>query len=332
MADASVQADREGALPEAANQIRSQQPPLRQRCRTRHHHASTMITVTPTDGSNLKADYHLGYDWLISVVAAMGGLLFGAAGLAVIYFVMGWCYHSGVQGWPMLVLVLAAIGCYGMSLAPVTWVVISEIFPNRIRGAAMAVAVSSLWIACFLLTYTFPLLNARLGSAGTFWLYGAICVAGFVYIKLQIARNQGQDAGADRKRFGGLNRKATADKTYETSPLQNTGSHWRGILLRYHRGASDGNRLARCARSQDDAPGLGHAAGEPLHPRTAVVHRRAEVCARRRHARRQHLPARAERRHGALHRQRRSWTTPPADPARSCFRSSPTANRCSLPA
>ena len=41
----------------------------------------------------------------------------------------------------MLLLVLAAIGCYGMSLAPVTWVVISEIFPNRIRGAAMAVAV-----------------------------------------------------------------------------------------------------------------------------------------------------------------------------------------------
>ena len=55
---------------------------------------------------------------------------------------MGFCYHSGVKGLPMLLLVLAAIGCYAMSLAPVTWVVISEIFPNRIRGAAMAVAVS----------------------------------------------------------------------------------------------------------------------------------------------------------------------------------------------
>jgi len=119
-------------------------------------------------------------------------MLFGAAGLAVIYFVMGWCYHSHVQGWPMLLLVLAAIGCYGMSLAPVTWVVISEIFPNRIRGAAMSVAVTSLWIACFLLTYTFPLLNARLGSAGTFWLYGAICVAGFVYIKFNLPETKGK--------------------------------------------------------------------------------------------------------------------------------------------
>src|SRR5262249_35788813 len=63
-------------------------------------------------------------------------MLIGAAGLAIIYTVLGFCYRSHVQGWPMLVLVLAAIGCYAMSLAPVTWVVISEIFPNRIRGAA----------------------------------------------------------------------------------------------------------------------------------------------------------------------------------------------------
>ena len=77
-------------------------------------------------------------------------MLFGSAALAVIYLAMGFCYHSGIKGLPVLLLVLAAIGCYAMSLAPVTWVVISEIFPNRIRGAAMSVAVSSLWIACFL--------------------------------------------------------------------------------------------------------------------------------------------------------------------------------------
>ncbi|HXI71690.1 MAG TPA: sugar porter family MFS transporter [Verrucomicrobiae bacterium] len=119
-------------------------------------------------------------------------MLFGSAALAVIYIVMGFCYRGGVQGWPMLLLVLAAIGCYAMSLAPVTWVVISEIFPNRIRGAAMAVAVSSLWIACFLLTYTFPILNATLGSAGTFWLYGAICVAGFIFIKFKLPETKGK--------------------------------------------------------------------------------------------------------------------------------------------
>ena len=119
-------------------------------------------------------------------------MLVGAAGLAVIYVALGFCYNSGVKGLPMLLLVLAAIGCYAMSLAPVTWVVISEIFPNRIRGAAMAVAVSALWIACFILTYTFPILNAKLGSAGTFWLYAAICAAGFVFIKLKLPETKGK--------------------------------------------------------------------------------------------------------------------------------------------
>lgn len=119
-------------------------------------------------------------------------MLLGAAGLAIIYTAMGLCYHGGVKGLPMLLLVLAAIGCYGMSLAPVTWVVISEIFPNRIRGAAMSVAVTSLWIACFILTYTFPILNAKLGSAGTFWLYAAICVAGFVFILRKLPETKGK--------------------------------------------------------------------------------------------------------------------------------------------
>jgi len=119
-------------------------------------------------------------------------MLLGSAGLALIYIAMGCCYASGVKGLPMLLLVLAAIGCYAMSLAPVTWVVISEIFPNRIRGAAMSVAVSALWVACFILTLTFPILNARLGSAGTFWLYAAICVAGFVFIKLKLPETKGK--------------------------------------------------------------------------------------------------------------------------------------------
>ncbi|HYG25076.1 MAG TPA: sugar porter family MFS transporter [Verrucomicrobiae bacterium] len=119
-------------------------------------------------------------------------MLLGSAGLALIYIAMGFCYHNEVKGLPMLLLVLAAIGCYAMSLAPVTWVVISEIFPNRIRGAAMAVAVTSLWIACFILTYTFPILNAKMGSAGTFWLYAAICIAGFFFIKFKLPETKGK--------------------------------------------------------------------------------------------------------------------------------------------
>jgi MFS family permease len=92
----------------------------------------------------------------------------------------------------VLALVLAAIACYAMSLAPITWVLISEIFPNRIRGAAVSVAVTCLWIACFVLTETFPILREHLGAALTFWIYAAICVFGFVLFKLRLPETKGR--------------------------------------------------------------------------------------------------------------------------------------------
>ena len=119
-------------------------------------------------------------------------LLFGAAGLACIYAILGACYYFHVAGVAVLCMVVAAIACYAMTLAPVVWVVISEIFPNRIRGMAMAVATFSLWTACFVLTYTFPLLNNGLGSYGTFWLYGVICVLGFIFIKTMLPETKGK--------------------------------------------------------------------------------------------------------------------------------------------
>ena len=119
-------------------------------------------------------------------------LLTGISGLAVIYGVLGAFYRFHVQGKPLLVLVLAAIACYAMSLAPATWVVIAEIFPNRIRSSAMAIAITALWTACFLLTYTFPLLNAALGAAGTFWTYAAICLAGLLFLVLRLPETKGK--------------------------------------------------------------------------------------------------------------------------------------------
>ncbi|HUT63827.1 MAG TPA: MFS transporter, partial [Anaerolineae bacterium] len=119
-------------------------------------------------------------------------MLFGAGGLTVIYILLGTGYYTGSQGVHMLILVVTAIACYAMSLAPVTWVIISEIFPNRIRGAAMSIAVFSLWMACFILTYTFPILNRYLGAASTFWIYAGICVIGFIFIKKRLPETQGK--------------------------------------------------------------------------------------------------------------------------------------------
>lgn len=130
-------------------------------------------------------------------------MLVGAFGLAALYLLLGFCYHRHVTGLPVLLLVLGAIACYAMSLAPVTWVVISEIFPNRIRGAAMSLAVAALWIACFLLTYTFPILNGWLGASGTFWLYGVICVAGGLFIAARLPETKGETLEEIEKKLSG---------------------------------------------------------------------------------------------------------------------------------
>jgi MFS transporter, SP family, arabinose:H+ symporter len=119
-------------------------------------------------------------------------MLLGAGGLAGIYAILGTMYFLHIQGLPLLIMVVAVIACYAMSLAPVTWVILSEIFPNRMRGMGMSIATFSLWAACFVLTYTFPLLNKLLNASGTFWLYGIICLLGFLFILRRLPETKGK--------------------------------------------------------------------------------------------------------------------------------------------
>ena len=119
-------------------------------------------------------------------------MLLGAGGLAGIYLILGTCYFFEVSGFFMVVLVVMAIACYAMSLGPVTWVLLSEIFPNRVRGVAMATCTFALWVGSFTLTYSFPLLNKFLGSSGTFWIYAFICAAGYLYFLRALPETKGK--------------------------------------------------------------------------------------------------------------------------------------------
>lgn len=119
-------------------------------------------------------------------------MLIGSAGLVVTYLLLGGSYFFELSGFVVLLFVILGIGIYAMSLAPITWVVLSEIFPNRIRGAAMSVAITSLWVASFVLTYTFPLLNNALNASGTFWVYALISLGGFVFIFKKLPETKGK--------------------------------------------------------------------------------------------------------------------------------------------
>jgi sugar porter (SP) family MFS transporter len=116
-------------------------------------------------------------------------MLIGAGSLAVLYIIVVRMLAAGSPNvsW----FLLTAIGTYAMSLAPVTWVLISEIFPNKVRGVAISIAVLSLWAAYFILIFTFPILFQKLKD-NTFYIYSAICTAGFVFVWFKVKETKGQ--------------------------------------------------------------------------------------------------------------------------------------------
>ena len=119
-------------------------------------------------------------------------ILLGAGGLGLIYLTLGTCYFFEVKGFAMVCLVVAAISTYAMTLGPVTWTLLAEIFPNRIRGIAMATCTFALWVGCCTLTFSFPSMNAALGSSGSFWIYSAICFCAFVFLWRRCPETKGK--------------------------------------------------------------------------------------------------------------------------------------------
>ena len=152
--------------------------------------SGTLFNIVITGTINLV--FTIGALVLVDRFGRRALMLFGCAGIALSHAVLGVTYRVGTKGLPVLLITLCTIACYALSLAPVTWVLISEIFPNRIRGLGVSISVSALWLASFLLTFTFPILNHWLGMAGTFWIYGAICMAGFLFVLARVPETKGK--------------------------------------------------------------------------------------------------------------------------------------------
>ncbi len=116
-------------------------------------------------------------------------MLTGAGGLALLYIIV--VQLLGVQSANVSWFLLAAIGMYALSLAPVTWVLISEIFPNKVRGEATSVAVLCLWLAYFILVFTFPVIFEQLQDK-SFYIYAGVCLLGFVFVWRKVKETKGK--------------------------------------------------------------------------------------------------------------------------------------------
>jgi len=122
----------------------------------------------------------------------------GAAGMGVSLFAISGAAFSGDPGLWVLIFILAYIASFAMSLGPVVWVVIAEIFPTRIRGRAMGIATLMLWAANYLVSQTFPILNEHpwlvehFHHAFPFWLYGAMCVVTVLFVWRLVPETKGK--------------------------------------------------------------------------------------------------------------------------------------------
>lgn len=119
-------------------------------------------------------------------------MLIGAAGMAICYLLIGLLFQTGqTESWMLLSLLIITPAFFAFGLGPTVWVVLSEIFPNKIRGAAMSVSTFALWVACYLLTLTFPVFVEWFSAAKTFWIYAAICIVGFAVILKYLPETKG---------------------------------------------------------------------------------------------------------------------------------------------
>jgi sugar porter (SP) family MFS transporter len=130
--------------------------------------------------------------WLVDKLGRKPLMLIGSLGLSIVYIVLAFMLQGHFSAPIISIFVLLAISIYAISLAPVTWVLISEIFPNHIRGVASSVAIVSLWGAYFILVFTFPILAKKLGAYGPFYLYAVICFLGFLFIIRKVKETKGQ--------------------------------------------------------------------------------------------------------------------------------------------
>ena len=119
-------------------------------------------------------------------------LLAATSLMALVYGLIGGSFFTGHTGTPVVVMMLTNVMLYSLSLAPLFWVVISEIYPNRIRGAAMSIGATAHWIWNFGLTFSFPTIKETIGWANNFWLYGIICLTGFIVLYFYLPETKGK--------------------------------------------------------------------------------------------------------------------------------------------
>lgn len=119
-------------------------------------------------------------------------LLGGGVGMGVSLLMIGLCFQFEWTGILLLFFIVTYTGCFAASFGPVTWVVMSEIFPLKMRGIAMSVATFAIWVAVYIVTQLFPVFLEEFGPANTFFIFFAMSVLGFFFVLLKVPETKGK--------------------------------------------------------------------------------------------------------------------------------------------
>jgi SP family galactose:H+ symporter-like MFS transporter len=123
-------------------------------------------------------------------------LLGGLAGMTVCLGLLGLAFSlpqlSGSLGWIAVIGLMAYVGSFAVGLGPVFWLILSEIYPLRVRGRAMSIGTIANWGANLIVALTFLTLTQWLGQAATFWLYGVISIAAWIFSFLLVPETKGK--------------------------------------------------------------------------------------------------------------------------------------------
>jgi len=136
--------------------------------------------------------------WTVDRVGRKPLMIIGSAGMGIALLAMGLAaYYQKTEMW-VLIFILSYIACFALSVGPVTWVILSEIFPTKIRGRAMALATVCLWAANYVVSQTFPMMNKnqwlveKFHHGFPFWIYGAFCGVLVVFVCLFVPETKGK--------------------------------------------------------------------------------------------------------------------------------------------
>ncbi|GGG17380.1 sugar porter family MFS transporter [Paenibacillus aceti] len=131
--------------------------------------------------------------WLIDKVGRKMLLLVGSSAMLICLIVIGAAFQTGHTSGPwVLIFILIYVAAFAVSLGPVVWVVISEIFPNRIRGKATAIASMALWTADYVVSQTFPPMLVSAGPALTFWIFGLMALITVIFTWRAVPETKGK--------------------------------------------------------------------------------------------------------------------------------------------